>query len=136
MNKQKLFQETKKFDDIFATWKDDTGKPECFVSPREMRPMRDKMVFSTFCPVEFATGETDRRQWNTRYYRVTAKPEIEKLVLERTIHVEYDTMNFKIIDWHDGTSLVACDHSAIIGGVWVCLIDNASIPRIPWTKEE
>lgn len=130
--RRKLLPDLQKFDDIFSSWKDETdliSTNRCFA-----KATKDKMAFSTFCPVEFARQPIlpHERQWVTRYYQVRAKREIEHLILENTIHVEYDVMNFKVIDWRDGTSLVTCDHSRILGGVWLCLLDNETIPRVPW----
>lgn len=133
--KKKLLPDLKKFDDIFSHWEDTTDEMRRQSNTwLRKKPTRDKMEFSTFCKVEFAREPVNPkdRQFVSRFYRVEAKPEIEKLIIESTIHIEYDTMNFNIVDWHDGTSLVTCNHSAILGGVWLCLIDNASIPRVPW----
>lgn len=133
--KRKLLPDLQKWDDIFESWRDATDdKPKLPSQWIQAQPTRDRMAFSVFCPVEFARQPIlpHERQWVTRYYDVHAKREIEQLVLENTIHVEYDVMNFKIIDWHDGTSLVSCNHSRILGGVWLCLLDNETIPRVPW----
>lgn len=55
-------------------------------------------------------------------------------IAANTIVIERDSMYFKVIEWApeaDGTRLclVVCDHSQIIGGVWVAVIDVNEVPE-------
>jgi len=51
--------------------------------------------------------------------------------MERYItFVENDTMNFEVIEWEDGRSLIVCKNGKIIGGPWVAKINSITIPHL------
>jgi hypothetical protein len=59
---------------------------------------------------------------------VLARPEVYERVKASTIHIPWDTMSFEVIVRDDATALVVCNHSKIIGGCWLALIDASTIP--------
>lgn len=119
-----VVSEWSKFDEIFSSWVDRTRRigEYSFHLPWPVVADRGGMHFSSFCTVELASR---------RFYEVVARDEVLDLVCKHTIVIPDDTMYFKIIDWKDGRSLVTCDHNQIIGGVWLAIIDTASIPWPP-----
>lgn len=75
------------------------------------------------------------------YFRVSPKPETIKAVLANTVFVEDDRMNWECIVWdhpeydQNGTeALVLCQHSLIIGNVWLARIQASTIPGWPPKK--
>lgn len=79
-----------------------------------------EMWLSSFAHVS-ARGET-------RYFDVNASAEILAFIDEEMIRVEWDTLNFEIIRWDDGFSLVVVKHGKIIGDRWLAVIRTDSIP--------
>lgn len=62
------------------------------------------------------------------YLDVMPTKQAIKAVERNSTFVEHDTMNFEVIEWKDGQSLVVCHNSKIIGGPWVAKINSVTIP--------
>lgn len=59
---------------------------------------------------------------------VAAHPDVAEAILNNTVWIEHETMNYSINVWPDGRALVLAEHSRILGDVWVAVIDAATIP--------
>ena len=59
---------------------------------------------------------------------VPTKQAIEALTPHVTF-VDGDVMNFEVIEWTNGQSLVVCRNNRIIAGPWLAKIDSVTIPN-------
>jgi hypothetical protein len=88
--------------------------------PLRANEPRDPMYLDKFCSLK----RLDRRI----YLEVTPTKQVLEAMTPRITFVEGDTMNFEVIEWTDGRSLVVCHNSRIIAGPWVAKINSVTIP--------
>jgi hypothetical protein len=62
---------------------------------------------------------------------VAVTPQAIEAIRSNTIHVDGSQMALEVIVWSDGRALVVANHGSIIGGVWLAVIDAATIPAFP-----
>jgi hypothetical protein len=122
-----------KFQDLFEMWEPftdwrDNRVPQEYSHECELTPYDRKtgyisgMRISVFCSADLRDSRPLLKVW--------PRQEVLNTVLSHTIHIAADTMNFNIIQgYRDDKALVVCNHSVIIGGVWLAHIRLDSIPR-------
>lgn len=88
---------------------------------RVPRAGSEPMYLDKFCSV---------KRLDRRFYLdvVPTKACIDALTPHVTF-VDGDSMNFEVIEWQDGRSLVVCRNLRIIAGAWVAKINSITIPN-------
>lgn len=119
------------FGGLFRSWK---PWPENTYGRNAVRPAGIRVPAD-----ELTRGGRTRRAWmeigpylsiDPGHDALAVEPRAETIeaILRNTISIAYDTMSFKAIVWDPFSALVTCEHSKIIGGVWLSVIDPVTIP--------
>jgi hypothetical protein len=100
-----------------------TGTITFNVTPHPNRREASQMVFSPSLAIRKG-GHRYKWAW------VKVPDHIIQKVMEFTIVIDHDTMNWEIVIRDDDSALIICNHSQIIGSTWVALIPASTLPAV------
>ncbi len=88
---------------------------------RVPRADSEPMYLDKFCVV--------KRLDSRIYLDVIPTPAAIEALTPHVTFVDGDTMNFEVIEWQDGRSLIVCRNNRIIAGPWLAKINSVTIPH-------
>lgn len=126
--KKIIFPEVKRFEELFPTAVSANGESPRLLETESWecgtwsdRQRKTRSYTSGYCKVE---GEKEMY-----FLHVTATAAVLEWIRVNMLAVPNDTKHFEIYVYSDGTALVTCAFSTIIGSYFLAIIDASSIPR-------